>query len=244
MKGLIISLVFTLLYACGGSKDGVSEKEEPTSYLIPLYSYPVGQYQQEWEKLYNLRTNKRVFVIVNVSNGPGERPDPNFERAIDFLKSRGFIVLGYIFTEYGRRDASTVKLEADKWLNFYPNKIDGFFIDEVPNTMEKYSYYQQIHNHAKSLGKLVVLNPGTNTELRYFDIGDKIVVFESTFWEFLRFSYQNYRSVDPDRVCTIVYNVRSRDEAHTVKRKSLENGSRCIYILEDPSYFKLSTYID
>ncbi|WP_448583245.1 spherulation-specific family 4 protein [Thermocrinis sp.] len=244
LKAFFVGIVILLLGACGGSNTLSDTHKEVKAYLIILYSYPIGQYQQEWEKLYQLNTDKKVFVVVNVSNGPGNEKDQNFENAITTLKSKGYSVLGYINTKYGEKDLNLVKSEADRWLEFYGDKIDGFFIDEVYNTLDRYSYYEQISNYLRSKSKLIVLNPGTNIPLEYFQLADKIVVFENSADEFLRYTYNNYRAVEPERVCTIVYNLTSREEAQRIKTKSLENNSECLYLSEDNTYFKLSPYLE
>ncbi len=107
-----------------------------------------------------------VFVIVNVSNGPGEYTDSNFLNAITTLKSRGFKVIGYVFRSYGSKSLEDVKNHMDKWLNFYGSeRIDVFFIDEVT---ENYDYYRKVFQRAMSKNKLVILNPGTNINASFF----------------------------------------------------------------------------
>ncbi|WP_333784172.1 spherulation-specific family 4 protein [Thermocrinis sp.] len=239
-----MALIVLFLSACGGSGNSETTSRDIKAYLIPLYSYPVGSYQSEWERLYQLRTSKRVFVIVNVSNGPGEEKDLNFENAINHLKSKGYKVVGYIATSYGEKDINQVKSEIDSWLEFYGNKIDGFFLDEVSNRLDKYQYYENISRYVRSKDKLIILNPGTNTPLEFFNLADKIVVFENSTSAFFSFIYDDYRRTNPERVCTIVYDVASREEAERIKAKSLENNSQCVYLLQGDSYFVLSQYID
>ncbi|NAZ24011.1 MAG: hypothetical protein GU346_06120 [Thermocrinis sp.] len=213
------------------------------AYIIPLYSYPVGRYEQEWQRLYNLTTVNDVFVIVNASNGPGVYTDPNFLNAITTLKSRGFKVIGYVLTSHGSRSLEDVKNDMDKWLNFYgPDRIDGFFIDEV---IENYYYYREVFQHARSRNKLIILNPGTNIDASFFAIADKIVVFESPLKEFENFHYANYTGLDPERVCTIVYET-PQDKVSYVENKAKQNNSRCLYIHDrggSEVYLYLSPYL-
>ena len=93
-----------------------------TSYIIPLYSYPVGKYQSEWEKLYNLSTSKRVYVIINPSSGPGDTADANYLNTINKLKAKDFYVIGYVYTNYGNRNLEDVKNDINKWLSLYGAK--------------------------------------------------------------------------------------------------------------------------
>ncbi|WP_299227367.1 spherulation-specific family 4 protein [Sulfurihydrogenibium sp.] len=193
MKNFFLITFFIFLVSCGDSSSNSnnpanSNPNNFTSYIIPLYFYPVGQYQSEWDKLYNLSTSKIVYVIINPNNGPGNSVDANYVDAINKLKAKGFYVIRYVYTSYGKRSLSSVTNDINKWLSLYgANKIDGFFIDEVSNNIKKYSYYNSIYTYVNSKGKLVILNPGTNVDLKFFNISDKIVVFECNETDFEAF---------------------------------------------------------
>ena len=268
MKKVFLMMVFVFLVSCGGegglSSSGSSVSTDTklsslsvnltdlTSYVIPMYSYPVGQYQSEWEKLYNLSTSKIVYVIINPNNGPGNTTDVNYLDAINKLKAKGFYVIGYVYTSYGKRSLSSVTKDINKWLSLYgTDKIDGFFIDGVSNNIKKYSYYNSIYTYVNSKGKLLLLNPGTNVDLGFFNISDKIVVFESNETDFEAFQYNNYSSMNSDRVCTIVLSTPA-DKVSFVKDKMLKNNSSCGYITDkadnwqsgDSAYYYLSPYLN
>jgi hypothetical protein len=242
---LFLSIFLATLFGCGpsGNNSSVQSSKDNYAYIIPLYSYPVGKYEQEWQRLYNLTTVNGVFVIVNASIGPGGYTDSNFLNAITTLKSRGFKAIGYVRTYYGSRSLEDVKNDMDKWLNFYGSeRIDGFFIDEV---VENYDYYRDVFQHARSRNKLVILNPGTNIHARFFTIADKIVVFEDSLTRFENFHYANYTGLDPKRVCTIVYET-PQDKVSYVENKAKQNNSRCLYIHNrggSELYFYLSPYL-
>uniref|UniRef100_A0A7C5WY41 Spherulation-specific family 4 n=1 Tax=Thermocrinis ruber TaxID=75906 RepID=A0A7C5WY41_9AQUI len=240
-----LSVFLATLFGCGssGNNSGVQSSKDNYAYIIPLYSYPVGSYEQEWQRLYNLTTVNDVFVIVNASNGPGGYTDPNLLNAITTLKSRGFKVIGYVLTSYGNRSLEDVKNDMDKWLNFYGSeRIDGFFIDEV---VENYDYYREVFQHARSRNKLIILNPGANINASFFNIADKIVVFEDSLTRFENFHYADYTGLDPKRVCTIVYET-PQDSVSYVENKAKQNNSRCLYIHDrggSEAYLYLSPYL-
>jgi hypothetical protein len=252
MKKAFLITFFIFLVSCGGSSSNSnnpanSNPNNFTSYIIPLYSYPVGQYQSEWDKLYNLSTSKIVYVIINPNNGPGNAVDANYLDAINKLKAKGFYVIGYVYTSYGKRSLSSVTNDINKWLSLYgTDKIDGFFIDEVSNNVKKYSYYNSIYTYVNSKSKLVILNPGTNVDIKFFNISDKIVVFENSETFFEAFQYNNYSSINSDRVCSIVYNTPD-DKVYLAKDKMLKNNSSCGYIHDKSGngvYFYLSPYLN
>lgn len=255
---LFLSVFLATLFGCGssgnnpsvqssednsGNNSSVQFSKDNYAYIIPLYSYPVGKYEQEWQRLYNLTTVNDVFVVVNVSKGPGEDTDPNFLNAITTLKSKGFKVIGYVYTSYGTRNLEDVKGDMDKWLKLYGSeRIDGFFIDEV---VENYDYYREVFQYARNWDKLVILNPGTNVHTGFFTIADKIVVFEGSLTTFENFHYTDYTELDPKRVCTIVYET-PQDNVSYVENKAKQNNSRCLYIHDrggQERYFYLSPYL-
>jgi hypothetical protein len=55
------------------------------------------------------------------------------------------------------------------------------------------------------------------------------VVFESNETDFEAFQYNNYSSIDSDRVCSIVLSTPT-DKVYFVKDKMLKNNSSCGYI--------------
>jgi hypothetical protein len=190
-------------------------------------------------------------VIINPDNGPGDTTDANYLDAINQLKAKGFYVIGYVYTSCGNRDLDDIKNDINKWLSLYgADKIDGFFIDEVSNNIKKYSYYNSIYTYSNSKGKLVILNPGTNVNIEFFNISDKIVVFEDSEASFEAFQYNDYSSINSDRVCSIVYSTPS-DKVSFVEDKMLKNNSSCGYIHDkadnwqsgDSAYFYLSPYL-
>jgi hypothetical protein len=257
MKKLIFLLFFFVIFFSCNRRSNSNNKilaffllqlADNASYIIPLYSYPQGQYQSQWEALYNLQTLKQVFVVVNPNNGPGSSSDPNYLNAITILKLKKFKVIGYVSTSYAVRNIAFVKNDINQWFLLYGlDNVDGIFLDEVSNDNLNYSYYQNLYNYIKSFGnKEVVLNPGTNVDLNFFRIADKIIVFENSQSSFETFVYNNYLSVDSYKVCTIVYSVPPNKVSFVIS-KILQNNSKCYYILDKDNvtgYFYLSPYLD
>ena len=239
-------LIFLSLYSCGGSSNTQTATKSVDTILIPLYSYPVGQYSQEWQKLYNFNTNKKVFVVVNVDNGPSAQPDSNYANAISRLKRKGFYVIGYVHSSYASRDINSVKADIDRWLHFYPNMIDGFFIDEVAD--QSYNYYANVYSYVKSISPnmYVILNPGTAVDTSYWNISDKIVISESSYSNFRNYNH-SFNFQTSSNVCIIVYGVPDITSFHEVRSKGLSINSSCQYITDysNPStvYFYLSNYL-
>ncbi|MGC9080933.1 spherulation-specific family 4 protein, partial [Sulfurihydrogenibium sp.] len=166
--------------------------------------------------------------------------------AISKLKSKGFYVLGYVYTSKSQRNIDEVKNDINNWLSFYPNMIDGFFVDEVVNGT--YNYYSSIHSYIKALNKnfYVVLNPGAVVDSSYWTIADKIVVFEDSYNRLLNYNYTFY-SQPSSNVCMIIYGIPDKNTFYNVLSKALSLNSSCQYITNyslNDLYFRLSDYLN
>ncbi|MCX7738362.1 MAG: hypothetical protein N2Z80_02960 [Hydrogenothermaceae bacterium] len=244
LKTLLLAfpLIF-LLSSCGGSSESqtVPKQTTPKAVLIPLYPHP-NSYREEYEKVLSLNSKVDILLVVNPSNGPGSNKDESFSQVVDKLKEKGFLVFGYIYSSYGKRDISQLRSEMDKYTQFYP-KLDGFFIDEVSNSLSIFGYYSQVYTYGKSLGKRIILNPGTTVPEEFYQVSDMVVIFERDS-NFLLQGY-NIPSRVSDRDCLLVYGVDTQEKALYTKDYLLKRGFSCFYIIDEnpPTWFKLSPYI-
>nr|WP_241728284.1 spherulation-specific family 4 protein [Dietzia maris] len=104
---------------------------------VPLYIHPVVD-SALWERV--LRPGAADLVVVNVDSGPGHTPDPVFAEALHSrdLSARDLgardhsapaTLLGYVDTDYGRRDVHDVRAEARLWRDRYG--VTSVFLDQV-----------------------------------------------------------------------------------------------------------------
>ena len=96
---------------------------------VPLYLWPgYGSKPCAWERLLASPAANPV-VIVNPDSGPGREAFNLFSVAIAKCQGVGIKVLGYVRTEYAKRDLSLVIRDLELYSCWY--KVDGFFIDEM-----------------------------------------------------------------------------------------------------------------
>jgi hypothetical protein len=159
---------------------------QPTGLLIPLYLYPADIHTNPvYNRLIDLKKlhpRVPVWVILNPATGPGTQVDANYTKAIDRLRGAGVVVLGYVSTEYAKRDIAAVRKDLDTWRTLYP-KVQGAFFDEMQNedTAGAAGRQRQLRDAATARGFWpTVANPGTSTPERYFaaDVADVIMVHE------------------------------------------------------------------
>ncbi|MEJ7555080.1 MAG: spherulation-specific family 4 protein, partial [Aquificaceae bacterium] len=104
-------ITFTTLLGCGGSGSTSSQEQivKISTILVPLYSYPAdANYGEHHQRLAQLRSQKEIIVILNPDNSSGLRKDHEFERIINTYKASGKRVLGYVKTNYARKDQQKV----------------------------------------------------------------------------------------------------------------------------------------
>jgi hypothetical protein len=136
--------------------------------LVPAYFYPAAEGLAQWDRLLESPDPTAVVVIANPDSGPGKVADPNFVEVIDRARRKGFMVIGYVSTQYAARPIGEVKDDIDRWLRFYPG-IQGMFFDEQASEADRITYYVALYGYArKERGlALVINNPGTSCAEEY-----------------------------------------------------------------------------
>ncbi len=166
----------TTLAACGGQ----ASEQACTSHhasLIPAYVAP-----HELNELVR-RSSPSALVIVNPDNGPGVVIQKAFVEAIVRLRRAGLRVLGYVPTDYARRDPSIVRSEIDRYAAWY--RVSDIFVDEVSSAEAELPYYAALSASLRtSPGRLIVFNPGMVPAPGYFDLADIVVTFEGRYADY------------------------------------------------------------
>lgn len=141
---------------------------------VPAYFAPNTPY---WQLLMNGAPIVGLAVI-NPNNGPGEAADSAYQDLVRRVQAEGIRVIGYVYTKYGNRNSDEVQTDIRRHFEWYG--VDGIFLDEASTDCEKLDYYQALAHFIRSFGsdKTVVLNPGTNTQECYAQVGDILLVFE------------------------------------------------------------------
>ncbi len=102
-----------------------------------------------------------MTVIINPGDGPGVKLSSTYATWVVNLRAAGINVLGYVYTSFGARSASSIKTDIATYKSWYG--INGIFVDEMSNKVGYESYYTALTAYAHSEGfPLVVGNPGTS----------------------------------------------------------------------------------
>jgi hypothetical protein len=151
--------------------------------LVPAYFYPGGEGLAQWQRLLQAPDPAAVVIIVNTASGPGEKVNPHFARVVDQARAKGFTLVGYVSTRYGKRPAEEVKEDVDRWTRFYPG-VEGIFFDEQASAAKAINYYAGLYEYTRKRRGLrqVVSNPGTACAEEYLarPAADIVCLVEST----------------------------------------------------------------
>jgi hypothetical protein len=176
--------------------------------MIPAYVPPDAV-----EDLARRSTGARL-IIINPASGPGSDAHSRYRDAVRAAQAVGALVLGYVPTGRGTRDASEVRADIDRYEDWY--QVDGIFLDEASSGDDQLGYYRALSRDVRASRKrLVVLNPGVVPARGYFDIADIVVTFEgrsASYAETLEQMPPWLQEIPRERIAHLVYGA-SRAEA-------------------------------
>lgn len=233
------------LVLTGGANEGVItldamriwHLEDPCSgslcnrgILVPAYFDPRAPEESPpgekyWDRLADAarRLGKRLIVVVNIYNGPGDAQDPEYSRVISDVVRNGGRVIGYVYTCFGNeldpsrpwcpRPDGEIEADIDRWFDWYGDDgLDGIFFDEVALTADKVPFYQALYDHVQkqSASATVVLNFGAVPDRAYASIDSTILcTFEGPFERFPGWPDPNW--ITQGRSCVLVYDTASNE---------------------------------
>lgn len=204
---------------------------------IPSYIYPcnamTGCY---WTQLLDGAPPVKI-ALINPNNGPGTTISQDYVDQVARAHARGIIVLGYVYSSYGRRGLPAVKADIDRHYSWYG--VDGIFVDEGSIECWRVKYYANLYRYIKNRGpanhNLVAVNPGAHTNECYFttDTTDIVVNFEGNFT-----SYQSWQLLSweanypPQRFWHLLHTTNEAEMAQAVCLSKQRNAFY-IYVTSD-----------
>lgn len=146
-----------------------------TRWLAPLYVYPFPE-SPIWKKFLTLRHTHAV--VINPSDGYKRNLNTadknNWIWAVNACHRAGITTIGYLSTKWGERPMQELLSEIAAYRVDFG--ITGFFLDEAATSMVHLPYYAELR---RVIQGMVVLNPGTQTDHRYFSVADIIITRET-----------------------------------------------------------------
>jgi len=156
-----------------------------TKLAIP---HPLPACDETGDCLWDFVTvNGKIVKIVTISLSVNvSTADENLLDVVLKAKAAGILVFAKIKTGLGKRNLVDVKADIDLCVNLY--RVDGIVFDEVPKECSCQTYYSDLYAYVKvHIAGLVVLNVGVNVPECFALFGDILVVFDSSYDDYLKF---------------------------------------------------------
>lgn len=183
---------------------------------IPGYAHPLLA-PAEWAELTRPGTPLH-WVVLNVADGPGDRPDPHCLEATGKVRNAGVQVLGHIDMAHGSRFFGDVVSDAHHYLEWY--RVDGFLLDRCPTERADLHGVRRVTATLEAVvdGGHLVLGHGSHPYPGFAEAADQLVTFSGP-WTDYRWSQVAEWTADypPERFAHFV---------HGVPRTHLEEATR------------------
>ncbi|MFG2830111.1 spherulation-specific family 4 protein [Streptomyces sp. NPDC048434] len=178
-----------------------------------------------------LRTGPLHWAVLNVSNGPGARPDPHCLPAAARLRETGVRLLGHLDMGRGTRPFGELLSDAHRYLEWY--KADGFWLDRCPTDRTLLPDTRRLATTLRALGGgYLVFGHGSHPHPGYAESADQLVTFAGS-WADYRWSQVAEWTADypPERFCHLVHSVPRThlDEALRIARWQ---GAGTVYVTD------------
>jgi Spherulation-specific family 4 len=263
----ILTIFIPIIYALGSTipsisqqqiielrSDGIALNQMPfmsqqnyqskLQILLPLYIYPnwYDKNNYVWKQVITAAQKVPIVAIINPNNGPDRSPpNSDYQQGIKDLHQAGVKVIGYVPSNYAKRDLQAVEADIDLYIKYF--NVEGIFIDEATSTQEKVGYYQQIYRYIKSRSNSihqhdlsVIVNPGMNIEEECVDrsIADTIVIFENyqKVWNDYR-PPAYLKKYAPQRFAALIHTTANRKLMKSTLDRAVEFQFGYIYITND-----------
>ncbi|MFJ9405962.1 spherulation-specific family 4 protein [Streptomyces sp. NPDC101393] len=161
------------------------------------------------------------WAVLNVSNGPGARPDPHCMPAAARIRETGVRLLGHLDMAQGARPFGELVSDAHRYLEWY--KVDGFWLDRCPTDRTLLPETRRVATTLRTLREdaYLVFGHGAHPFPGYAESADQLVTFAGA-WADYRWSQVAEWTADypPERFCHLVHGVPRMhlDEALRIAR--------------------------
>ncbi|WP_369190060.1 spherulation-specific family 4 protein [Streptomyces sp. R08] len=209
---------------------GTASTSVRTGFGVPGYAHPLVA-PAEWGELTRPGTPLH-WVVLNVSSGPGTRPDPHCLEAAGRLSNAGVRVLGHLDAAHGTRAFGDLISEAHRYRDWY--RVDGFLLERCPTERAQLPEIRRTVTALRELrdGAHIVLGHGTHPYPGYAECADQLVTFSGP-WSDYRWSQVAEWTADypPERFCHFVHGV-PRGHLDEALRIARWQGASTIYFTD------------
>ncbi|GAA3085573.1 spherulation-specific family 4 protein [Streptomyces goshikiensis] len=173
---------------------------------IPGYAHPLLA-PVEWAELTRPGTPLH-WAVLNVTDGPGGRPDPHCTEAAARLREAGGTVLGHLAMRNGKRSFGELVSDAHRFRDWY--RVGGFYLADAPADRGELEAVRRVVDTLRGLGDglRIVLGHGTHPYAGYADAADQLVTFSGAWADYRWSQVAEWTSEHPpERFCHLVHGV-------------------------------------
>jgi hypothetical protein len=193
---------------------------------VPAYFHPAVA-GADWAALAAQGPAVRA-VILNSHNGPGPVPERELTAA---AVATGRPLLGYVDTDYARRDPDEVLADVERWIEWYPTS--GLFLDRVATGSELLTWYDVVVSEIRGrTAGTVVFNHGAHPHPRYAALADALVTFEGPYAWHQEIEVPTWvHSMPPEKIWHLVYDTPST-LLPTALARAADAGAGVVYVTD------------
>jgi Spherulation-specific family 4 len=207
--------------------------------LLPLYIYPnwYDKNKYLWKQVITAAKKVSIVAIINPNSGPNHvPPNADYQQGIKDLHQAGIKIVGYVPTNYAKRDLQAVKADIDLYTKHF--NIDGIFIDESASKQDKLNYYRQLYQYIKSQSTRysTIINPGTNVDETYISqpVADIVVTFENYHKNWTSHQPPAYtKKYSPQNFAALVHTTANRKLMKSTLDRAVKYNFGYIYVTND-----------
>ncbi|MBO8193956.1 phage tail protein [Streptomyces oryzae] len=164
------------------------------------------------------------WVVLDISDGPGTRPDPFCAPAAAALQSAGVAVLGRLEMRDGVRTFGELVSEAHRFLDWY--RVDGFYLAHCPGDPGRLRHVQRLTATLRALcggagsghgghaygggartGHLVLAH-GHHPCPEYLECADQMVTYAGSWGDYRWSQAEEWTAAHPaERFCHLVHSL-------------------------------------
>jgi hypothetical protein len=214
---------------CSEPRDEIARTEA----ALTQQSIAVPSYFTDWGPMLQKAPPTRL-VVMNPNSGPGS----GYASQLAAAHAAGAKVIGYVYTQYGARNPSTVQADVDSYYSLYPS-IDGIFFDQAWNRCDRVGYYQSLYDYIKtnkSASATVVTNQGTATESCYLSASDILITFESDYSTYVSNFGTTFRewetAANSGRIWHLVHTADTTGQMLDALDKSRQRQAGYVYVTQ------------
>ncbi len=211
-------------------KPSTASTDLRTGLGIPGLAHPLVA-PTEWNELTRPGTPLH-WVVLNVADGPGARPDPHCLEAAGRRRNAGVRVLGHLDTRYGTRNFGELISDAHRFVDWY--RVDGFLLERCP---ADHARLPEVRRTVATLRVIrdaahIVLGHGIHPHPGYAELADQLVTFSGP-WSDYRWSQVAEWTTDhsPERFCHFVHGV-PRPHLAEALRIARRQGAATVWITD------------